>query len=222
MTRQTPGLEAAIAEYMRAAWSREPEILARLRRETARLGRVAGMQISPEQGQLMGLLVELIGARQALEVGTFTGYSALAVALALPADGRLITCDTSREWTAIAQRYWDEAGVAGRIELRLGPGLATLRELQREGAAGSFDFAFVDADKENYAAYCELALDLLRPGGLLLFDNVFWGRFADDPQRRGAEPTAIDRLNAKLRRDERVTLAIVPLGDGVTLARKRP
>jgi predicted O-methyltransferase YrrM len=199
---------------------REPPLLRRLRDETARLP-MAGMQIAPDQGQLLALLARLVGARRCLEIGTFTGYSALAVALALPPDGRLVACDVNPETTAIARRYWAEAGVADKIELRLGPALQTLDALLAAGETGRIDFAFIDADKENYDAYYERALTLLRPGGLAVIDNVLWGGWVADQRRRDPETTALRALNAKLQRDERIDLSLLPLADGITLARKR-
>jgi caffeoyl-CoA O-methyltransferase len=182
---------------------------------------MAGMQISPEQGQFMALLLGLTGARRCLEIGTFTGYSALVCALALPADGKLLTLDVSEEWTAIARRYWLEAGVADRIELRLGPAGDSLRQLLADGAAGTFDFVFVDADKAGYPAYLERGFELLRPGGLLAFDNVLWGGRVADPQANDADTLAIRALNAQLHGDPRFDLSMVPIGDGLTLARRR-
>jgi caffeoyl-CoA O-methyltransferase len=179
------------------------------------------MQISPEQGQFMALLVELMGARKTLEVGTFTGYSALVVALALPADGRVVACDVSEEWTSVARRYWDEAGVAHKIDLRLGPAWKTLESLLDEGRRHDFDFAFIDADKVNYDAYYELALELVRPGGLIAVDNTLWHGKVIDPAVTDDDTEAIRRLNAKLESDERVTLSLVPIGDGLSLARRR-
>ncbi len=181
----------------------------------------ANMQVGPEQGQFMALLVELIGARNALEVGTFTGYSALAVALALPEDGRLVACDVSEEWTAIGRRYWEEAGVAHKIDLRLAPALETLDALLAEGRAGTFDFAFIDADKEGYDAYYERALELTRAGGLVVLDNTLWRGDVADPTISDVDTDAIRAINTKLAGDERVTLSLLPVGDGLTLARKR-
>jgi predicted O-methyltransferase YrrM len=192
----------------------------RLREETAKL-REGGMQVSPEQGQFMSFLVEALGVRRALEVGVFTGYSSLAVATALPRDGRLFACDLNEQWTGIARRYWREAGVDDRIELRLGNAVETLAQLSREGMDGSFDFAFVDADKESYVDYYERCLLLLRRGGIVAFDNVLWdGRVAKSDDN-SASTTAIRKLNDHLTRDERVTLTMLPIGDGLTLARKR-
>lgn len=206
--------------YLVDHWVREPAILARLREETAAMPN-AGMQIGPEQGQLMGLLVKLLGVRRCLEVGVFTGYSSLAVALAMPREGRIVACDVSDEFTSVARRYWAEAGVADRIALHLGPAVETLRGLLAAGEAGTYDFAFVDANKGDYDAYYEMGLELLRPGGAMLVDNVFWhGRVLDDADR-SEDVRAIRALNAKLHADERIDLAIVPICDGVTLIRKR-
>lgn len=210
----------ALARYVLEIGTRETGLQRRLREETAALPR-AGMQVSPDQGQLLGFVAGLIGARRAIEIGTFTGYSALCIASALPADGRLVACDTSAEWTDIARRYWREAGVAERIELRLAPALETLDDLIGAGEAGSFDFAFIDADKENYDAYCERCLTLVRPGGVIAVDNVLWGGSVADPASGDADTPFIDALNRKLRTDERVDLCMVPLGDGTTLLRRR-
>ena len=207
--------------YLREVSVREPDVLRRLREETAEL-EGAGMQISPEQGQLMALLVELLGARKALEVGTFTGYSALRVALALPADGKLVACDVSEEWTAVGRRYWEEAGVDGKIDLRIAPALETLGSLIAGGEAGTFDIAFIDADKENYEVYYERVLELVRPGGMVLIDNVLWDGKVIDAENQETGTKAIRALNAKLHGDARITLSMIPIGDGLTLARKRP
>jgi caffeoyl-CoA O-methyltransferase len=192
---------------------------ARLREETRQLP-LARMQIAPEQGQFMALLVQLLGARRTLELGVFTGYSALSVALALPADGRVVACDVNDEWTRIARRYWAEAGVADRIELRLGPGLATLEQLIADGSAESFDFSFIDADKENYDAYYEQSLKLLRPGGIVAIDNALWGGDVADESKQDDETRAIRALNLKIGKDPRVAISLVPIGDGLLLARK--
>ncbi len=220
MSRDTHPLTDELYDYLKRVSLREPPLLRRLREETAGLER-AEMQIGPEQGQFMALLVELIGAEKALEVGTFTGYSALVVALALPPDGRLVTCDRSEEWTSIARRYWEEAGVADRIDLRLAPAIRTLDRLLAEGGADSFDFAFIDADKENYDGYYERALRLVRPGGLITIDNTLWEGKVADPAVTDADTEAIRALNAKLLEDERVGLSLLPIGDGLTLARRR-
>lgn len=179
------------------------------------------MQISPEQGQFMAFLARLTGARRVVEVGTFTGYSALTVALALPADGRLVACDVSAEWTAIGRRYWEEAGVADKIDMRLAPALETLDALLTDGHADTFDMAFIDADKENYGAYYERCLRLIRPGGLIMVDNVLWGGSVADPDRDDGDTNAIRALNRALRDDDRVDFSLVPIGDGLSLARKR-
>jgi caffeoyl-CoA O-methyltransferase len=220
MSRQSLTLSDALYDYLLEVSLREPPLLARLREETAALPR-SGMQISPEQGQFMALLAELVGARRVLEVGTFTGYSALVVALALPADGRIITCDVDEDMTAIARRYWAEAGVADKIDLRLGPAVDTLDALLADGGADTFDFAFVDADKESYDAYYERALALLRQGGLMVIDNVLWSGAVADPEQQDADTSALRALNAKLHGDQRVSLSLLPVSDGITLARKR-
>jgi caffeoyl-CoA O-methyltransferase len=213
-------IDDRLYDYILATSLREPDILRRLREETAKLP-YAGMQIGPDQGQFMALLVELIGATRTLEVGTFTGYSALVVALALPPEGRVVACDVSEEYTAVARRYWAQAGVADKIELHLAPALETLERLLAENAAGSFDFAFIDADKANYDAYYEAALALLRPGGLVAIDNVLWDGKVLESAPGDPDTQAIQALNAKLKDDPRVTISLLPLGDGLTLARKR-
>jgi len=209
-----------IYDYLIANSLREPPILRRLREETAPLP-MATMQISPEHGQFMSLLVQLMGARRAVEVGVFTGYSSLAVALALPHDGEIVACDISEEYTSIARRYWKEAGVDHMIDLRLRPALETLRSLIAEGQSGRFDFAFIDADKTNYEGYYECVLQLLRPGGLIMIDNVLWSGRVAEPNETGADTVALRALNKKLHADARVSLSMLPLSDGVTLALKR-
>lgn len=199
---------------------REPDVLARLRAATASLPQ-AGMQIGPEQGQLMALLAKLVGAKRCIEVGVFTGYSSLAVALALPEDGRILACDVSEQWTAIARRFWREAGVEHKIELKLQPAVRTLEESLAAGEAGRYDFAFVDADKPAYDSYYELLLQLLRPGGLMALDNTLWSGAVLDPNEREPNTVALRALNDKLHRDERIDLSLLPVGDGLTLARKR-
>jgi len=199
---------------------REPPILEKLRRQTQEMPE-GMMQISPDQGQFMGLVVRLTGARRVVEVGTFTGYSSTVMALALPADGHLVACDESAEYTDIAARYWREAGVADRIELRLGPAVGSLDALLTEGAAGSFDIAFIDADKVNYAAYYERCLELLRPGGLVMIDNVLWGGRTANAEVDDESTAAIRALNAAIHRDERVDCSLLSVGDGLTLACKR-
>lgn len=220
MARRTNHLPEELYAYLLQVSVREPPIMTRLRDETASLEK-ARMQIGPDQGQFMALLVELMGARNALEVGTFTGYSALAVALALPDDGRLIACDVSEEWTSIGRRYWEEAGVAHKIELRLAPAVETLDGLLEEGRTGTFDFVFIDADKEGYDAYYERALELIRNGGVIALDNTLWEGKVVDPATTDVDTEAIRAINMKLADDERVTLSLVPVGDGLTLARKR-
>ncbi len=221
MTQSTLHLPDALHAYLMEASLREPPLLRRLRDETARMEQ-ASMQIAPEQGQLLALLVELIDARLTLEIGTFTGYSSLTVALALPDDGRVVACDRSEEWTAIARRYWEEAGVAHKVDLRLGPAVDTLDQLLQEGRAGSFDFAFIDADKASYEAYYERALQLLRPGGLVAVDNTLWSGRVADPTDVETDTRAIRAFNSKLHADQRVSLSLIPIGDGLTVARKRP
>ena len=220
MTRRTNHLPEELYAYLLDVSLRELPLMRRLREETASLEE-ANMQIGPEQGQFMALLVELMAARNALEVGTFTGYSALAVALALPDDGRLVACDVSEEWTAIGRGYWEEAGVAHKIDLRLAPAVETLDGLLAEGYAGTFDFAFIDADKEGYDVYYERALELMRTGGLIALDNTLWEGKVVDPEETDADTDAIRAINTKLAGDERVTLSLLPVGDGLTLARKR-
>ena len=220
MSRATLPLDGPLYDYLIKVSTREPAVLRKLRTETASLP-LANMQTGPEQGQFMSLLVELMGARRALEIGVFTGYSSLCIALALPTDGQLIACDIDADWTSIAQRYWREAGVASRIDLRLAPANETLDDLLNSGNAGSFDFAFIDADKESYDAYFESTLKLLRGGGLIAIDNVLWHGAVADPSRNDSETQAIRALNEKLHGDERVSLSLVPIGDGLTLARKR-
>jgi caffeoyl-CoA O-methyltransferase len=220
MSARTIHLDDRLYEYFLRVAVREPPLLARLRQETARLPE-RGMQISPEQGELMAFLVELLGVRRAIEVGVFTGYSSTRVALALPRDGRLVACDVSDEWTQIARRYWREAGVDDRVELRLGPAVETLAALVAEGHAGSFDFAFVDADKENYLAYYEACLTLVRPGGVVLFDNVLWDGRVANPDDQSKSTLAIRALNDAIRADARVAMTLIPIGDGLTVARKK-
>ena len=220
MSNRTTLLVDPLYDYFLANSLREPEVLGRLRAETAGLPE-ANMQIAPEQGQFMGFLVELMGATRAIEIGTFTGYSALCVALAMPAEGHILACDISAEWTAIARLYWAEAGVSDKIELRLAPALQTLDALLAEGKEGGFDFAFIDADKTGYDAYYERILRLLRPGGVVAVDNVLWDGRVADPREKGADTQAIRAFNAKLHADGRVALSMVPMGDGLTLARKR-
>ena len=220
MSKQTIGLDDRLYNYLLSVSLREPEILRQLRQETNNHPQ-AIMQISPEQSQFMALLVQLLGAKKTLEVGVFTGYSSLSVALALPPDGKIIACDVSEEYTAIARRYWQKAGVADKIDLRLAPALETLDRLLADGQAETFDFAFIDADKVNYEGYYERSLQLVRSGGLIAIDNVLWGGKVADSQFQNSSTLAIRALNQKLHHDERITLSLVPIADGLTLALKR-
>ncbi len=220
MSNRSISLTDSLYQYLLDVSLREPDLLLRLREETA-ADPCARMQISPEQGQFMALLVRLAGARRCIEVGVFTGYSSLCVATALPEDGRIVACDVSERWTSIARRYWAEAGVAGKIDLRLAPAVETLDALIAVGDAGSYDFAFIDADKEGYLAYYERALVLLRPGGLVVADNTLWSGRVADPEVADEDTVALRHFNEHLHRDARVDLSLVPIGDGLTLARKK-
>ena len=220
MSNRTIQVDDALYDYILGNSLREPPVLRRLREETSQLPQ-HNMQISPEQGQFMQMLIRLMGAKRCVEVGVFTGYSSLAVALALPADGLLIACDISEEYTSIAKRYWSEAGVADRIELKLGPALQTLDSLLASGRTESCDFAFIDADKTNYAHYYERLLKLLRPGGLIAVDNVLWSGKVIDDTDQSADTSAIRAFNQAIHLDERVDVSLVPIGDGLTLIRKR-
>ncbi|GBE91926.1 class I SAM-dependent methyltransferase [Nostoc cycadae] len=219
MTTQTLGLEPNLYEYLLSVSVREPEILTQLRQETAQhpMGR---MQIAPEQGQLMSLLVQLIGAQKTLEIGVFTGYSTLVVALALPKTGKVVACDISEEFTAIARRYWQQAGVAEKIDLHIAPALETLDRLLASGEAETFDFAFIDADKSNYDNYYERSLQLVRPSGLIAIDNVLWSGRVADSQVQDNRTKKIRAFNQKLHQDSRITLSLIPIADGLTLALK--
>ncbi len=220
MSQQTLSLTPEVHRYLLDHSLREPAVLAQLRANTAAMPE-ANMQLAPEQGQLLQWLVRVLGARRCLEVGTFTGYSSLAVALALPDDGRLVTCDVSAEWTQIARRFWRAAGVESRIELRLQPALRTLDELLHEGAADAFDFALLDADKGNYVAYYERLVGLVRAGGIICVDNTLWSGDVARPEVNDANTQAIRAFNDHVHRDTRVDLSLVPIGDGLTLLRKR-
>lgn len=221
MSRRTLALNDRLYDYVLDVSLREHPELAALR-EATRTHPRAVMQISPEQGQLMALLVRLANARRTIEIGVFTGYSALAVALALPADGHVLACDISEEFTAVGRPYWERAGVAQKIELVIAPAVQTLDARLAAGAAGSYDFAFIDADKPGYAAYYERCLSLLRKGGLIAIDNVLWsGRVAEPAAAGDADTAALQALNRQLHGDERVDLSLLPIGDGLTLARKR-
>jgi len=219
MTRRTLAITDVIENYV-CAHAREGAIAARLREETAKLPQ-AGMQIGADQAAFLALLVRAIGAQRCIEIGTFTGYSALAVAAALPETGKLICCDISAEWTAVAQRYWTQAGVAARIDLRLAPALETLHDLLAQDGNGQYDFAFIDADKSGYDAYYEACLELLRPGGLIALDNMLWSGRVADPDHHDVDTDAIRALNAKINADSRVDATLLTVGDGVMLVCKR-
>ena len=219
MSIKTLGLEENLREYLLSVSLREPEILTLLRQETS-MHPMGIMQISPEQGQFMALLVRLMGAKKTLEVGVFTGYSTLAIALALPADGKIIACDTNEEYTSIACRYWHKAGISNKIDLHVAPAVETLDKLLAAGEAETFDVAVIDADKGNYDNYYERALRLVRPGGLITIDNVLWSGKVADSTIDDNRTNKIRALNKKLHQDDRVTLSMVPIGDGLTLALK--
>lgn len=220
MSLRSIGLGEDLHRYLLDVSLREPDVMRRLREETARR-EDARMQIAPEQGQFMALLVRLLGAERTLEIGTFTGYSALAVASALPPHGRVTACEINPEFAALARRWWVEAGVEEKIEVRVAPAVETLDRMLEEGLAGRFDFAFIDADKEGYSDYWERCLVLVRRGGLVVVDNVLWDGRVVDPANTEASTEAIRAFNARVREDERVDLSLVPVGDGLTLARVR-
>ncbi len=220
MGTRSIGLPDEVDAYVRRWGVREPEILGRLRAETASHPR-AGMQISPDQGALLGLLVELIDARRCLEIGTFTGYSSLAVALAMPDDGAIVCCDVSDDYTSIARRYWADAGVAHKVDLRLGPAVDTLDRLLADGAAATFDLAFIDADKPGYPAYWERCVALVRPGGVIAIDNVLWGGAVADPSVDDASTRAIREVNELVASDTRVRHVMLAIADGMTIARRQ-
>jgi O-methyltransferase len=215
-----PNLGGALGDYVDSNWLRDSPIKRRLREETGRL-RQAGMQISAHQGQQLALLARAVGMRRAIEVGTFTGYSALCLAEALPADGKLWCCDMSVQWTAIARRYWKEAGLESRIELTIAPALETIDRLLSQGLAGQLDLAFIDADKTNYEAYYERCLKLVRRGGLILIDNVLWGGSVANLAEKDEDTEAIRALNAKLKSDDRIDITLFAVGDGMSCALKR-
>ena len=220
MSSKTLNLNEQIYAYLLNNISPESEAAKELREETQAELTMAGMQISPEQASFMAFLVQVLGVHRTIEVGTFTGYSALAVAQALPEDGLLIACDVSEEWTDIGKKYWKQAGVDHKIDLRLAPAVDTLENLLADGAAGEFDFAFIDADKGNYANYYELCLSLLRVGGVIAVDNVLWGGRTADLSLQDASTVAIRNLNTLIASDNRVTSTMLPIGDGLTLVRK--
>lgn len=220
MSTRTLQVTDQVHEYMLGVSLREPKVLQQLREETANLEE-GGMQLSPEQGQFMRFLVRMLGAKRTLEVGVFTGYSSLSVAFGLPDDGQIVACDVSEQYTSIARRYWQAAGMDHKIQLHLGPAANTLDNLIQAGHLNSFDFAFIDADKENYARYYEQCLQLVRRGGVIGIDNTLWGGTLVDESQQDDSTNAIRALNKKLHADDRVELSLVPIGDGFTLARKR-
>lgn len=218
---KNPVISEQISHYLSEEMVRELTIQKRLREETREKVEYHIMQITPDQGAFLQMITRLINAKHILEIGTFTGYSSLAMALAMPKDGKLVTCDTHIEWTDMARKFWAEAGVITKIELRLGFAANTLSSLQREGYEEYFDLIFIDADKQNYEKYYEKSLILLRSGGLIIFDNALWGGTVADPDNHEATPVALRKLNRKILDDERVDCSIVPIGDGMMLARKR-
>jgi predicted O-methyltransferase YrrM len=220
MSSTTLGLEDTLLAYLRNHSLREPEVLKQLREETLKLP-LGVMQVSPEQGQFMALLVRITGATRIVEIGTFTGYSSLVMALALPDSGKLITCDISEDYTNTARQYWQKAGVADRIELKLAPALETLDALLASGQTGTFDMAFIDADKTEYIGYYERCLQLLNSGGLILVDNVLWGGRVARSEVEDSDTNTLRQFNDLLHQDERIGLSMLPLGDGLTIARKR-
>jgi caffeoyl-CoA O-methyltransferase len=219
LSNRTLSIDDRIYDYLLDVSVQEPDLLKQLREETADI-EYSEMQIAPEQGQFMALLTKLVGARRALEIGTYTGYSSISIARALPDDGKLICCDDSEEWTAIARKYWQLAGLEQRIEPILGDANQTLQQMLKEGAAGTFDFIFIDADKQNYLDYYELSLHLLREGGLIAVDNTLWSGDVADPANTEPSTRAIRHFNEMLSQDQRVEISLVPIGDGLTLVRK--
>jgi predicted O-methyltransferase YrrM len=219
MSHGSIGLDDRLNHYLVANHPPEHPVLAELRKVTARMANSV-MQVPPEEGHLLAFLVRLIGAKNALEIGTFTGYSALAVALALPRDGHLVACDINEAWTSIGRRHWEKAGVADKVELRLGPALATLKLLKKEGWANGFDFAFIDAAKSEYDEYYEQVLKLVRKGGIIAFDNMLWYGSVAKPGVKDGETKALRALNAKIAGDNRVDPVLLPVGDGMMLARR--
>ena len=210
---------SSLRQYVWQYGLREHPALKELRTETEKLPS-SMMQICPEQGALMGNLIRLIAAKKTIEVGTYTGYSAMAVALALPDDGEVVACDVSEEWTSVAKKAWEKAGIANKIDLQLAPASNTLDALLAEGKEGSFDFAFIDADKTNYQIYYEQCLKLIRQGGVIVIDNVLWGGAVTDSNRNDADTEAIRDLNQFIATDERVSISMIPVGDGLTVAVK--
>lgn len=220
MSNRTLQLTDAVYDYLLSHSLKETSVQQQLRKETAGM-EMSVMQIAPEQGQFMAFLVKLISARKALEIGVYTGYSSLAVALAIPDDGKVIACDINREWTDVAQRYWKQAGIAHKIDLNLAPASETLEKLLEQGQQSSFDFAFIDADKTNYDHYYEMSLQLVRVGGLIVIDNTLWGGDVADDSVQDDDTIAIRKLNKKLVSDDRVDVCMLPVADGLTLVRKK-
>jgi len=221
MTKTTTALTDPLYDYLLSISLREPDILKQLREETAGIT-MSIMQISPDQGQFMQLLVKLLCARNCLEVGVYTGYSSLCVALAMPEDGKLVACDIDEDWTAVARKYWHQAGIADKIDLHLAPATQTLQKLLDAGKQDSFDFAFIDADKPSYTDYYEYCLKLVRPGGLIVVDNTLWGGSVADRTINDPDTIAISQFNQNLLDDKRVDISMLAIGDGLTLIRKRP
>jgi len=219
LSNRTLSIDDRVYDYLLSVSLRESDLQKQLREETAAI-EFSEMQIAPEQGQFMALLVKLMGARRALEIGTFTGYSSISIASALPQGGELVCCDDSDEWTLVAKKYWQQAGLQDRIDFRLGDAARTLQALIDEGQAGAFDFIFIDADKQNYPLYYELSLSLLRAGGLMAVDNTLWSGDVADPENMEPGTRAIRRFNEMLKQDERVEISLVPIGDGLTLVHK--
>jgi len=219
LSNRTLSIDDRVYDYLLSVSLKESDLLKQLRAETAGI-EFSEMQIAPEQGQFMALLVKLIAARRALEIGTFTGYSSISIASALPQGGELVCCDDSDEWTLMAKKYWQQAGLEDRIDFRLGDAARTLQALVDEGQAGTFDFIFIDADKQNYPLYYELSLNLLRTGGLMAVDNTLWSGDVADPENMEPGTRAIRRFNEMLKQDERVEISLVPIGDGLTLVHK--
>jgi predicted O-methyltransferase YrrM len=219
LSNRTLSIDDRVYDYLLSVSLKEPELLSQLRRETAGI-EFSEMQIAPEQGQFMALLVRLMGARRALEIGTFTGYSSIVIASALPDDGELVCCDDSEEWTSMARQYWQKAGLEDRIDFRLGDAGRTLQGLIDQGQEGTFDFIFIDADKQNYPLYYELSFGLLRAGGLIAVDNTLWSGDVADPGNQEPGTRAIRRFNEMLKQDERVVFSLVTIGDGLTLVHK--
>jgi len=219
LSNRTLSIDDRVYDYLLSVSLKESDLLKQLRAETAAI-EFSEMQIAPEQGQFMALMVKLIGARRALEIGTFTGYSSISIAGALPQGGELVCCDDSDEWTLVAKKYWQQAGLEDRIDFRLGDAARTLQALIDEGQAGAFDFIFIDADKQNYPLYYELSLSLLRAGGLMAVDNTLWSGDVADPENMEPGTRAIRRFNEMLKQDERVEISLVPIGDGLTLVHK--